>query len=189
MGIWGSELWRSVRTQVRRPAVAIVTSISLGLGVGVATTTFSIGHPPMRRLPWRGSRSSAHATSSCSAPARRAAGIPQTTVPLRIERCCCRTTCGPASAPIPLRPVRPIRAAHRCAGGRDRRGARRPCSGRAGGIRCEGSGARAPPRTIRSRSCQWPPSWSSPRWPRPGRRPARRCNLDPQSFCERSDGR
>ena len=49
MGTWGSELWRSVRTHVRRPAVAVVTSISIGLGVGVATTMFSIGHSLLGR--------------------------------------------------------------------------------------------------------------------------------------------
>ena len=49
MGIWRLELWRSVRTHVRRPAVAVVTSVSLGLGVGVATTMFSIGHSLLGR--------------------------------------------------------------------------------------------------------------------------------------------
>ena len=49
MGIWRSELWKSARTLVRRPAVAVLTSISLGLGVGVATTMFSVGHSLLGR--------------------------------------------------------------------------------------------------------------------------------------------
>ncbi|MCZ6707703.1 MAG: ABC transporter permease, partial [Chloroflexi bacterium] len=38
-----------MRTHLRRPAVAIVTSISLGLGVGVATTMYSVGHSLLGR--------------------------------------------------------------------------------------------------------------------------------------------
>ncbi len=38
------EFSQAIRTHLRRPLVALATSVSIGLGVGVATTMFSVGH-------------------------------------------------------------------------------------------------------------------------------------------------
>lgn len=40
--LW-AEMYQAIRSHLRRPLVALVTSVSIGLGVGVATTMFSVG--------------------------------------------------------------------------------------------------------------------------------------------------